>query len=467
MLPRGDHRRRTAQLVALGSLVVDCLLVAGKLAAALATGSLGLLSDAVQSGLDLIASSFAFLAVRAASKPADYEHPYGHARAENLAAFGEGLLLCVAALVIGFEGVRRIAGQAAAVQPSWFAYLILGITIAVEATRTTVLRRVARASGSPALAASAQNRLADIVSAVAVLIGLILTQAGVPEADAVAALIVSLIILRTGILLAWRSGDILIDRAPRGVDEQVRAQIAGVDGVWEVREVRVRRSGAQLLGDARVSARRTLSVERAEALAQTIQEEVRRRFPELELTVVVEAQPRPWAMVERVHAVAERQPLIKDLHNVTVEQEGDGTLHLSMHAKLPGELSLAAAAEASSALEASLRAEFPDVARVDVHLEPLEPDLVRGSNVTGSRADLAEAVRGAVAGNPELGAWHDVELSDRGGRITAYVVAEMPGEVSLERAHAVQTEIEGQVRRQVPALDEVVARIVPGAGARA
>ena len=149
VLPRGDHRRRTAQLVALGSLVVDCLLVAGKLAAALATGSLGLLSDAVQSGLDLIASSFAFLAVRAASKPADYEHPYGHARAENLAAFGEGLLLCVAALVIGFEGVRRIAGQAAAVQPSWFAYLILGITIAVEATRTTVLRRVARRERQP------------------------------------------------------------------------------------------------------------------------------------------------------------------------------------------------------------------------------------------------------------------------------------------------------------------------------
>ncbi len=467
MLPRADRRRSVAQLVALGSLVVDCLLVAGKLTAALLTGSLGLLSDAVQSGLDLVASLFAFLAVRTASKPADYEHPYGHARAENLAAFGEGLLLCVAALVIAFAGLRRLAGQAAFVQPSWFAYLVLGITIAVEATRTTVLRRVARASGSPALAASAQNRLADIVSAVAVLIGLILTQAGVPEADAVAALIVSVIILRTGIVLAWRSGDILMDRAPRGVDEQVRALIAAVEGVREVGEVRVRRSGARLLGDARVSARRTLSVERAVALVEAIQDEVRAQLPALDLTVVVEAQPRPGAMVERVHAVAERQPLVRDLHNVTVEQEGDGTLHLSMHAKLPGDLSLATATEASAALEESLREEFPDVARVDVHLEPLEPDLVRGSNVTGSRADLAEAVRGAIARNPELGAWHDVELSDRGGRITAYVVAEMPGEVSLDRAHAVQTEIEAQVRRQVPGLDEVVARIVPGAGARA
>ena len=467
VLLRGDHRRSVPELVALGSLIVDCLLVAGKLTAALLTGSLGLLSDAVQSGLDLIASSFAFLAVRTASKPADYEHPFGHARAENLAAFGEGLLLGVAALVIGYEGVRRVIGGGVTVQPSWFAYTVLGITIAVEVTRTTVLRRVARASGSPALAASAQNRFADILSALAVLIGLILVQvAGLHRADAVAALIVSVIILRTGALLAWRSGDILMDRAPRGVEEQVRRLVAGVDGVREVRVVRVRRSGSRLLGDAHVSTGRLLSVERAEALVQSIQEAVRLELPQLELTVVVEAQPRSSAMVERVHAVAERQPLVKDLHNVTVEQEGDGSLHLSMHAKVPGELSLAAATEASTALEASLRMEFPDVARVDVHLEPLEPDLVQGSNVTGSRADIAEAVRLAVARHPELGPWRDVELSDRGGRITAYVVGQMPADVPLERAHAVQSQIEEDVRRDVPGLADVVARIVPEQGPR-
>ncbi|MBO0702451.1 MAG: hypothetical protein J2P38_05935, partial [Candidatus Dormibacteraeota bacterium] len=231
--------------------------------------------------------------------------------------------------------------------------------------------------------------------------------------------------------------------------------------VREVREVRVRRSGARLLGDARVSARRLLSVERAEALVQAVREAVRRELPQLDLTVVVEAQPRRSAMVERVHAVAEREPLIKDLHNVTVEQEGDGSLHLSMHAKLPADLSLAAATEASAALEASLRQEFGDAGRVDIHLEPLEPDLVRGSNVAGSRPELAAAVREAVAGHPALGAVRDVELSDRAGHITAYVVAEMPGDVPLERVHAVQSEVEEQVRREVGELAEVVARIVP------
>lgn len=464
MLAEGDRGRTVAQLVALGSLIVDCLLVAGKLTAALLTGSLGLLSDAVQSGLDLIGSSFAFLAVRAASKPADSEHPYGHARAENLAAFGEGLLLCVAGLVIGFEGFRRLIGGGVVVQPRWYAYLVLGITIAVEVMRTTVLRRVAQATGSPALAASAQNRFADILSAVAVLIGLILTEFGIHRADAVAALVVALLILRTGILLAFRSGDILMDRAPRGVEDQLRGLIAAVEGVREVRVVRVRRSGARLLGDAHISARRLLTVERAEALVDAVQEAVRGPLPQLELTVVVEAQPQSSAMVERVHAVAEGQPLVKDLHNVTVEQEDDGSLHLSMHAKLPGALSLAAATEASSGLEASLRNEFPDVSRIDVHLEPLEPDLVKGSNVTGSRADLAEAVRAAFDHHPGMGAWRDVELSDRGGRITAHVVAELPGEVSLERAHSVQDEIEQRLRREVPALAEVVARIVPADG---
>ncbi|MGH7912436.1 MAG: cation diffusion facilitator family transporter [Candidatus Dormibacteraceae bacterium] len=457
-----EGRWGTAQLVALGSLVVDCLLVAGKLTAALLTGSLGLLSDAIQSGLDLVASSFAFLAVRTAAKPADREHPFGHARAENLAAFGEGLLLCLAALVIGYQGIERLFfEQGVIVRASWYAYLVLGITIAVEATRATVLRRVAHATGSPALAASAQNRMADLISAVAVLLGLLGVQFGIERADAIAALVVGLIILRTGLVLAWRSGDILMDRAPRGAEEQVRALITAVDGVQSVREVRVRRSGARLLGDAHVSAQRLLSVERAEALVASIQDAVRRDMPELELTVVVEAQSRPSAMVERVHAVAERQPLVRDLHNVTVEMEADGSLHLSMHAKLPGALSLETATEASTTLEASLREEFPDVSRVDVHLEPLEPDLVRGSNVTTTRGDLAEAVRDVVRRHPELGIYRDVELSERAGRITAYVVAEMPGDVSLERAHAVQSEVEEDVRQEVPMITDVVARIVP------
>ncbi|MFZ0215924.1 MAG: cation diffusion facilitator family transporter [Candidatus Dormiibacterota bacterium] len=459
----GVARRRwnLSQSVALGSLVIDCLLVAAKLTAGLLTGSLGLLSDAVHSGLDLIASSGAFVAVRASTKPADREHPYGHARGENLAAFGEGTLLVAASLVIGYEALARLLGASVAVIPAGYAFAVVIVTIAVETTRATVLRRVARATGSAALAGSAQNRFADLISAFAVLVGLIGVRVGLHWADTAVALIVAIVILQAGIRLAWRSGDILIDRAPRGVEDRVRAIVGEVDGVREVREVRVRRSGARLLGDAHVSARRLLSVERAEALVAEIQRAVAAGVPELELTVVVEAQPRDSAMVERVHAVAERLPRMHDLHNVTVEREADGTLHLSMHAKLPGEFSLADATATSQRLETELRREFPGVSRIDVHLEPLEPDLVRGQNVTQPRQDLVDQVRRQVLRHPAILGCRDVELSERGGRITAYVVAEMPSDVTLERAHAVQSELEEQIRVAMPSIGDVVARVVP------
>ncbi|MBO0689372.1 MAG: cation diffusion facilitator family transporter [Candidatus Dormibacteraeota bacterium] len=451
----------TAQLVALGSLLVDCLIVSGKLLAGVMTGSLGLISDGVHSSLDLVASCFAFLAIRTAAKPADREHPFGHARAENLAAFCEGILLLVASLVIGYQGVTRLLGGAHEVIGANYALAILIATIVVETGRITVIRRVAQRTGSAALAASAQNRFADILSAVAVLAGLVCVRLGLHWADAAAALVVAGIIARAAVLLAWRSGDILIDRAPRGVEDQVRHLASNVPGVREVREVRVRRSGARLLGDARVSTKRLLSVERAEALVQDVQRAVHADRPELDLTVVVEAQPREEHMVERVHAAAERLGTIRDLHNVTVERETDGSLHLSMHAKLPGDLRLEEATQASRSLESTLREEFPSVSRIDVHLEPLEPDLVPGHDVTGPRRDLAGEIRRRVEEHPRVVRCRDVELSDRGGHIIAHVVAEMPADVRLEEAHEVQTELEEKLRQDLPDLYEVVARVAP------
>ena len=159
--------------------------------------------------------------------------------------------------------------------------------------------------------------------------------------------------------------------------------------------------------------------------------------------------------------VAAQQDVVRDLHNVTVERESDGSLHLTMHVKLPGGMSLDAATEASAELERHLRREFPAVSRVDVHLEPLEPDLVAGADVTTSRDDLARQIREIVEGHPEVLRCPDVELSSRDGSLVAHVVAQMPGVVSLEQAHRVETELEERLRRALPELSEVVARVSP------
>ena len=181
-------------------------------------------------------------------------------------------------------------------------------------------------------------------------------------------------------------------------------------------------------------------------------------LPDLELSVIVEGQSRESDLVERVHAAAARDGVVRDLHNVTVEREADGSLHLVMHAKLPGDMSLATASRTSAHLEQTLRAELPEATRIDIHLEPLEPTVVRGEDVTARQAQLADRLRKIVEAHPRVSRCVDVELSDRHDRLYAHVVAELAGEVSLEQAHQVETELEEQIRRALPEIHEVTAR---------
>jgi cation diffusion facilitator family transporter len=451
---------RRPELVALVSVFIGVALVLGKLVVGVLTGSLGILSEAVHSILDLVASGFTLFAVRTARKPADTEHPYGHGRAETLAAFGEGVLLLITAAGIAFEAVRRLSLGGGTVNPAAYAFALLIATLVIESGRAAVLSRVGRAAESEALQADATNRLSDVLATVGVLAGLIGVRMGFVWADSVAALLVAGIIARAAGLMAWRSGDILIDRAPAGAEKEVRAAIQSVPGVREVRSVRVRRSGPKLLAEASIATARMLSLEAAGAMVDEVKQIARRTLPELELTVVVEGQTRPADLVERIHAAAARNGGVRDLHNVTVERESDGSLHLTMHAKLPGEMSLANASLASAELERTLRAELPDATRVDIHLEPMEPHVVLGEDVTGRRAQLVARMREVVVSHPEVRRCVDVELSDRHHRIYAHVVVELDGRVSLEHAHQIESELEGQIRRALPEVHEVVVRAI-------
>jgi cation diffusion facilitator family transporter len=451
---------RRPELVALASVFIGVALVVGKLVVGVLTGSLGILSEAAHSILDVVASFFALAAVRTARKPADIEHPYGHGRAENVAAFAEGVVMIITALGIAFEAVRRLTSGGGTVNPAGYAFALLIGTLLIEAGRAGVLRGVGRAADSEALQADATNRLADVLATVAVLIGLVGVTIGLPWADSVAALVVAVIIARAAINIAWRSGDILMDRAPADAARQLRAAIQGVDGVREVRSVRVRRSGPNLIGDAGIATARMLSLEAAGALVDEVKRVAKAALPSLDLTVTVEGQSRPSDLVERVHAAAARNGGVRDLHNVTVERENDGSLHLTMHAKLPGDMTLAAASRASADLERTLRTELTDANRIDIHLEPMEPHVVRGEDVTGRRTQLATKMREVVESHPEVRRCVDVELSDRHNRIYAHVVAELDGDVSLEHAHQVESELEEQIRRALPEVSEVVARAI-------
>jgi cation diffusion facilitator family transporter len=449
---------RRPELVALGSVFIGVVLVTAKLIVGLLTGSLGILSEAVHSLFDLAASTFTLVAIRTARKPADKEHPYGHGRAENLAAFAEGMLLMFTAIGIAYEAIHRLTAGGVSVNPAGYAFALLIGTLFIEGGRALVLRWVGRLASSEAMLADATDRVADVVATVGVLVGLVGVRMGFTWADSAAALLVAGIIFRAAARVAWRSGDILIDRSAAGAERQLRAAIGDVPGVREVRSVRVRRSGPNLIGDASIATGRMLSVEAAGALADEVKRKARSVLPTLDLSVLVEGQALQGDLVERIHAAAARDGGVRDLHNVTVERETDGSLHLTMHAKLPGDMTLAKASRTSAALEETLRTELPDATRIDIHLEPMEPHVVSGEDVTKRRAALAARMREIVESHPDVLRCVDVELSDRHQRIHAHVVAEVAGGISLEDAHRIETELEERIRRAFPEVHEVVAR---------
>jgi cation diffusion facilitator family transporter len=449
---------RRPERVALGAVFIGVALVLAKLVVGMLTGSLGILSEAVHSLFDLAASTFTLVAVRTARTPADREHPYGHGRVENVAAFAEGIVLLITAVGIAAEAIHRLVVGGTVVNPAGYAFALLIATLVIESGRAFVLRRVGRLASSEAMLADATNRVADVLATVGVLAGLAGVRMGLPWADSVAALLVAVIIGRAAALLAWRSGDILIDRSAAGAEKQLRAAIRDVPGVREVRSVRVRRSGPNLIGDASIATGRMLSVEAAGALADEVKRTARSVLPTLDLSVLVEGQALQGDLVERIHAAAARNGGVRDLHNVTVEREADGSLHLTMHAKLPGDMTLAKASRASDTLEETLRAELPDATRIDIHLEPMEPHVVSGEDVTQRRAQLVARMREIVESHPDVLRCVDVELSDRHQRIHAHVVAQVAGDISLEDAHRIETELEERIRRALPEVHEVVAR---------
>ena len=450
---------RRPQLLTLASAGIDVALIFAKLGLGVVTGSLALISDAIHSGLDAAASILAFIGVRTASQAADRNHPYGHGKAENMAAYTEGLLLVIAGLVIAYQAVQRLVGHSApVVDATPLALGFLAFTVLLEVARSTLLRGVASRSQSAAVDALATDKLADLLSVVAVLLGLVAVRLGFGSGDTIAALVVALLILRAASHLIRQAVDVLMDRSVSAVEKQVLEAARSVPGVREARSARVRQSGALLIGEVEIAGRPTLPLEAVQGLAAQVREAVREQVSEMELHVYVASGGDPTRLVERVHATAARTSEFRDLHDVVVEREADQSLHLSFHGKLPGSTSMREATRFARQLETDLRSELPDLSRIHFHLEPLEPDIVDGRDVTDRHPDLLATLRSVAFADHRILSCDDVELSSRGGQITAYLNITVPDDLTLEQAHEIETTIEVRVRQAVPSLKEVLVR---------
>jgi cation diffusion facilitator family transporter len=442
-------QRRTA----LVSVAAAAALVALKLSVGLVTHSLGLISEAIHSGTDLVAALLTFFAVGVAGRPADPSHQYGHGKAEHLSALAEAAFLAAASIFIGVRAVERLAGSSSHnVNATWYALAVVGVVIVVDLSRTTVSWQTSRRYRSAALSSNALHFASDLAGSVAVLIGLLLARAGHPSGDSIAALFVAVLVLLAASRLARGNIDVLMDRAPRDAEQAARAAIAQLPEVV-LRRLRMRQAGGRQFADVVIGISSAAGVGQGHAAADAVEAAVEQALPGSD--VVVHVEPLEDAGIrERAHAAAVAVPGVREVHNLALLQVG-GRTELSLHLKLPGDVTLEAAHDVAEQLERAILAAAPEVDSVQTHIEPLaEP--AEGREVLGDRRTVERIVFDATGREPR-----EVRFLRTDGGIVAFLTLGLDGTSRLDHAHARASEIEERIRLERPDIADVIVHTEP------
>jgi cation diffusion facilitator family transporter len=451
---RMHPQRRTA----LVSVVAAILLIALKLGAGLATHSLGLVSEALHSGTDLVAALLTFFAVGVAVRPADVSHQYGHGKAEHLAALAEAAILVAASVFIAWRALTHlVGGRESHVSATWYAFLVIAIVILVDLSRTLVLWRASTRYRSAALASNALHFASDLAGSFAVLVGLVLVHEGYRRADSAAALFVAVLVLIAAARLMQRNVDVLMDRAPADAEEAARAAIAQIEPHVSLERLRVRQAGPRQFMDVVITVPPGAAVGQGHAAADRVEDALSAALPGSDVVVHVEPRETEAAIRERAHAAALGVPAVREVHNVTVLEVG-GRTEVSLHLKLPGELTLEEAHEVANQVEQAIGETVPEVDAVQTHIEPLA-EAAEGRRMVDDSAErevVLRIVRDVTGEEPRA-----LRFLNTDDGVLAYLTLGLPPESPLAEAHARASEIEERIRRARPDIADVIVHTEP------
>ena len=439
---------------ALVSVAAAAILVVLKLSVGLATHSLGLVSEAAHSGTDFVAALLTYFAVRVAARPADVTHQFGHSKAEHLSALAEAAILSLVSVFISFRAIERLAGVThGRVHASWYAFAVLGVVIAIDASRTLVSWRTSRRYESAALASNALHFAGDFAGSIAVLLGLVFAHYGHPSGDPIAALFVGVLVLVAAARLIKVNVDVLMDRAPAEAEAAAIAAIGAMSPTVELRRLRMRQAGGRQFADVVIGVPPSAAVGQGHAAADAVEAAVEDALPNAD--IVVHVEPLENADVrERAHAAALGVRGVREVHNLALVEVG-GRKELSLHVKLPGELSLDDAHDVAEQLEAAICAAVPEIAGVQTHLEPLT-ETREAREVDADAAIVSRVVREATGADPR-----ELRFLRTEAGLVAFLTLGLDGTSRLDEAHARASEIEERIRRERPDIADVIVHTEP------
>jgi len=457
-----DHAHTIKTRVAAISIFASAGMATAKFVVGIFIGSLALVSEALHSSVDVVATIITWMVVRVSDLPADDEHHYGHGKFESISALGVIAILYVLAGGILVESYSRLREASPPPSISAIPFVVLLIDIAVNFWRARALHRTALETQSQALAADALHFASDVMGSIAVIIGLALAGLGYWWGDAAAAIAVAIMIAALGLRMARSTVETLLDRAPAGVAEKARSAILQVAGVVGVERLRTRMVGATHFVDAIVKVPRTYPIDRVDQIKQKVQVAVTGALGDADVTFTsVPVALDNESVRERIMVIARNSGLA--VHHVTVHDLG-GKLTVSIDLEVDGDMPLIEAHDIAHNLERNIRDEFGAEVEVDTHIEPLEPELPLGADAAPERIETIKAALSRFAADTAIHDIHNVRVRDTdAGEIVNFHCRAAPS-MSVIKVHENVDEIERALRRAFPTVKRVISHAEPPHG---
>jgi cation diffusion facilitator family transporter len=461
-----SHANREKRLAALSSVIAAIFLTSMKIVVGILTGSLGILSEAAHSGLDLVAAAVTFFAVHLSSRPPDRRHTYGYGKVENLSALFETLLLLTCVWII-YEAIKRLFFKEVEVEASIWAFVIMAISIGIDFTRSRVLYRAARKYGSQALEADALHFSTDIWSSSVVIGGLFLVSLSkwldvtwLAKADAVAAMGVAGIVVYVSLQLGRKTIADLLDAIPPGLREDVISAVQKVPGVQAVEQARIRRSGPEFFADVSVTVTRSMAFELAHDIAARVEEAVQSALPGAHDVVVnvIPSASDDEGTITQVRLLAARYGM--GAHSLRL-YDVLGSRTLELHVEVKDTLSLEEAHAQATQFEEAVRQTLPDIAEIVTHIEPIGDAAATRQVLLAGEKQIIEAIQRITQESDLHCEPHDISVHRLGNELSVSFHCLQAADTPIIDAHDVTEKIERELREQVPSLRRVVIHLEP------
>ncbi|OQA22200.1 MAG: Ferrous-iron efflux pump FieF [Actinobacteria bacterium ADurb.Bin346] len=445
--------------VALFSLVVSVALVLVKILIAVLSNSMGVFSEAINNGLDLVAVLITFLAVRIATRPADRDHTYGHGKYENLSAFFEIIIITILCFFIIFRSVQRIILRNFELSLNIYIFIVLAASVVVNIIRVYFIGNAARRYNSMAFKSNFLNYSSDIVSSIIVIIGLYLASKGYPLADPIASIVVALIIMSFSAKLALKVIRNFLDYIPREITEKVAEILDSIPEVKSYGKIRIHEVGDIKFINLDINVDDNIYITQIEKIKEKIKQEITKSLPGSEIVMEI----KPAISEDNIDCIVKEVLLntesVLDIHNIYIYNVGD-QIDVSAHIELSSTLNLEESEKLTERTEAEIKEKIKNLRNLYIHIEDAKKD-ENWDDITSISEQLIEKIKQSISDLVSADTCHKFTVLERNSVYNLAFHCRLDREMEVEKAHSVITEMENRIKLISPSIKEVSIHMEP------